>query len=184
MDDTKLMKDQPIPKNESIIINLLNRSLPNISLQNQDGNFLKLNRNDTFRLVIYFYSMTGHPNKKLPNNWDKIPGAKGCTIENSSFRDNYEKLLEFNALPIGVSTQTVDDIKEMTLRLGIQHDILSDSDLKCIHELSLPTFLIDNKTFIKRMTIIVEKNTIKKVFYPVVSVNKHVDNILKWLKQN
>ena len=50
---------------------------------------MQLNRKDTFRLVIYFYSMTGNPNKKLPKNWDKIPGARGCTLENSFFRDNF-----------------------------------------------------------------------------------------------
>ena len=43
---------------------------------------------------------------------------------------------------------------------------------------------INNKTFLKRLTIIVEKNIIKKVFYPVVSVNKHIENILKWLQEN
>ena len=69
-------------------------------------------------------------------------------------------------------------------RLGIQYDILSDSDLICTRKLSLPTFSVDNKTFIKRLTLIVEKNVVKKVFYPIVSINKHIDNILKWLKEN
>ena len=159
-------------------------ALPLISLPNQDGILLKLNRTDTFRLVIYFYSMTGHPDKKLPNNWNQIPGASGCTLENSTFRDNYEKLIELNALPIGVSTQKIQDIKEMTIRLGIQYDILSDSDLICIKKLSLPTFSVNNEIFIKRMTIVVEKNIIRKVFYPVVSVNNHVDEVLEWLRKN
>ncbi len=43
---------------------LINRKFPDISLPNQDGHYLKLNRSDTFRLVIYFYSLTGHPKKK------------------------------------------------------------------------------------------------------------------------
>ena len=184
MDDTKLMKDQPIPEGERKYDHLLNSQLPLISLPNQWGNLLQLNRTDTFRLVIYFYSMTGHPQKQLPKNWNKIPWATGCTLENCNFRDNYEKLIELNAIPIGISTQTTDDIKEMIDRLGIQYDILSDSDLICTRKLSLPTFSVDNKTFIKRLTLIVEKNVVKKVFYPIVSINKHIDNILKWLKEN
>ncbi len=183
MDDTKLMKDQPIDENKELQ-NLLNKSLPSILLPNQSGNLLKLNREETFRLVIYFYSLTGNPNKKLPENWKSIPGAEGCTLENCNFRDNYEKLIQLNALPIGISTQTVDDIKEMTKRIGLQFDVLSDSNLICTQKLNLPTFEVNNSTFYKRFTIIVEKNIIKKVFYPVVSVNKHVDNILKWLKEN
>ena len=184
MDDTKLIKDQLLHDNININDILHNTSLPSISLPNQDGIFLKINRIETFRLVIFFYSMTGHPNKKLPHNWNNIPGAKGCTLENSIFRDNYNNLIELNALPIGVSTQSVEDIKEMTQRLRIQFDILSDFDLILAKELSLPLFSINEKYFIKRLTMIVEKNTIKKIFYPVVSINKHIDDILLWLKEN
>ena len=178
------MKDQLIPDNIRIIDNLTNKSLPPISLKNQWGNKLQLNRSDTFRLVIYFYSMTGHPDKKLPENWNKIPGAEGCTLENCNFRDSYDNFIELNALPIGISTQTVDDVREMTQRMNIKYDVLSDCDLVCVNTLSLPTFSINKKTFIKRLTIIVENNIIKKVFYPVVCINKHVDNVLKWLKEN
>ncbi len=181
MDDTNFMKDQPIDEVKRVIKSLVNKPLPSISLPNQGGNLLKLNRTDTFRLVVYFYSMTGNPNKKLPKNWKQIKGASGCTLENCLFRDNYDKLIQLNALPIGVSTQSLDDIKEMTLRLNIKYDILSDLNLLCTNTLALPTFSIDNKTYIKRITIIVENNIIKKVFYPVVSINKHVDDIIKWL---
>ncbi len=184
MDDTKFLKDQPIHENDPLSMSLEGRSLPKISLPNQEGNLLRLNRSDTFRLVIYFYSLTGHPKEKLPENWYQIPGAKGCTLENCNFRDNYQKLIESNALPIGVSTQSVEYIKEMTIRLGIQYDILSDSNLYCVSKLSLPTFTIDNTVFIKRSTIIVEKNIIKKVFFPIFSIHKHINDVLKWLKEN
>ena len=63
MDDTKIIKDQPIPENDRSIDHLQGKILPKIALLNQNGNLLKLNRSDTFRLVIYFYSLTGHPKK-------------------------------------------------------------------------------------------------------------------------
>ena len=184
MDDTKLIKDQQIPDPITISDKLLNTSIPLISLPNQWGNLLQLKRNDTFRLIIYFYSMTGNPDKKLPKNWNSIPGVKGCTLENCKFRDNYENFIQLNAIPIGISTQSIDDIKEMTNRLNIQYDILSDADLLFTKKLSLPTFTVDNKIYIKRLTIIVEKNMIKKIFYPIVSISKHVETVLKWLKEN
>ena len=140
MEDTKFDIDQFILNENETLSHLIDKTLPDISLPNKDGILLKLNRNDTFRLVIFFYSLTGNPKKKLPINWDKIPGAKGCTFENLSFRDNYEKLIELNAVPIGISTQTVEDIKEMSERLKINFDILSDSNLKCSNKLSLSTF--------------------------------------------
>ncbi len=184
MDDTKLRKDQLIPENDNTCAHLFNMSLPKISLPNQQGNLLKLYRSDTFRLVIYFYPMTGNPKKKLPNNWENIPGTSGCTLQNCFFRDNYENLIQLNALPIGISTQSVEDIKEMTLRLAIQFDILSDFKQELTNSLFLPTFEVEKKVYLKRLTIIVEKNIIKNVFYPVNSVNKHIDEIIRWLKKN
>ena len=184
MEDTKFDIDQFILNENETLNHLKDKVLPNISLPNKDGVLLKLNRNDTFRLVIFFYSLTGNPKKKLPINWDKIPGAKGCTFENLSFRDNYERLIELNAVPIGISTQTIEDIKEMSERLKINFDILSDSNLKCSNKLSLSTFSVSGKTYIRRSTIIVEKNIVKKIFYPIFSIEKHIKEIIEWLKKN
>ncbi len=184
MEGTKFNKDHNINKRDQSCNHLQDMALPEISLPNQDGNLLKLNRKETFRMVIYFYSLTGNPKKKLPKNWEEIPGAKGCTYENSSFRDNYENLIKLNALPIGISTQSIEDIREMRERLKIQFDILSDYNLNCVNKLSLPTFSVSNRTFIKRSTIIVEKNIIKKVFYPILSINKHINEVLEWLREN
>ena len=163
---------------------LINRKFPDISLPNQDGHYLQLNRSDTFRLVIYFYSLTGHPKKKLPENWNKIPGANGCTLQNCSFRDNYEKIIKMNAIPIGVSTQPIEYIKEMTSRLMINYDVLSDIDLTLVKALKLPTFSINKQVYLKKFTLIVDNNTIKKVFYPINSIDKHISEVLKWLQTN
>ena len=158
--------------------------LPEISLPNQDGRKLSLNRRDTFRLVLYFYPMTGNPNKPLPKNWDNIPGARGCTPETCSFRDNYDELIKLNSIPIGITSQKVDHNKEMTERLRIPFDILSDSSFELTKLIKLPTFSIDEKIFIKRLTIILEKSVIKKVFYPVFPPDLHINDVLAWLKKN
>lgn len=184
MNLTNLPTDLSKFKNDNTCDNLLNSILPSISLPNQDNNLLKLNRSDTFRLVLFFYPMTGHPNRSLPENWHLVPGASGCTSQNCSFRDNYDNLIVANALPIGITTQSVDEIKEMSLRLNLPFDILSDHNLKLSSCINLPTFKIKNKIFIKRMSIIVENSIIKKVFYPIYSPNKHINDVLKWLNKN
>lgn len=163
---------------------LKNKNFPNISLPNQDGNLLILHRLDTFRMVLYFYPMTGRPDRPLPDNWNNIPGAKGCTIQTCSFRDNYDEIISLNAVPIGISSQSVDDNKEMTSRLKVPYDVLSDEKLELCTELNIPTFLVDSKVFLKRITLIVEKNIIKKVFYPINDISKHIEEVLKWLKEN
>ena len=88
----------PIPENDGGCDHLLNSRLPNISLPNQDRNLLNLNRTDTFSLIIYFYPLTGHPKKPLPQNWDNIAGARGCTPQNCSFRDSYDEFLKLNTI--------------------------------------------------------------------------------------
>ena len=163
---------------------LENTNFPNISLPNQDGNLLNLHRPDTFRMVLYFYPMTGRPDRPLPDNWNNIPGAKGCTIQTCSFRNKYDEIISLNAVPIGISSQNVDDNKEMTTRLKVPYDVLSDEKLELSKELNIPTFLVDSKFFLKRITLIVEKKIIKKIFYPINDINKHIEEVLKWLKTN
>ena len=173
-----------ITENFSDMNTLKNNNFPNISLPNQDGNLLNLDRLDTFRMVLYFYPMTGRPDKPLPDNWNNIPGAKGCTIQTCLFRDSYDEIISLNAVPIGISSQSVDDNKEMTNRLKIPYDILSDEKLELSDELNIPTFSVKSKIFLKRITLIVEKKIIKKVFYPINDINKHIEEVLKWLKEN
>ena len=173
-----------ILENEGVMDTLKNKNFPNISLPNQDGNLLNLHRLDTFRMVLYFYPMTGRPDRPLPDNWNNIPGAKGCTIQNCSFRDKYDEIITLNAVPIGISSQSVNDNKEMTSRLRIPYDVLSDDKLELSNALNIPTFSVNSKFFLKRITLIVEKKIIKKVFYPINDINKHIEEVLKWLKEN
>ena len=184
MNFTKLPTNLPKPENDGACKHLEGMMIPDISLPTQNGNLLKLNRSETFRLIIYCFPMTGHPKKALPKDWNEIPGARGCTPQTCSFRDNYNELIIQNSLPIGISTQSVEDLKEMTIRLKVPYDILSDHNLLFSNSLRLPTFSIENKKFIKRLTLIVEKKMIKHVFYPIFSPDKHINEVLDWLKKN
>ncbi len=89
-----------IPEDEAHVKNLKNKSFPNISLPNQEGNLLCLHRLDTFRMVLYFFPMTGRPDRPLPDNWNNIPGVKGCTIQTCLFRDNYDEIISLNAVAV------------------------------------------------------------------------------------
>ena len=173
-----------IPEDDGAADHLRNKTILDIALPNQDGNLLQLKRSDTFRIILYIFPMTGRPDRPLPDNWNQIPGAKGCTIQTCSFRDNYDALINLNAIPIGISTQCVDDNKEMTSRLGLPYDVLSDEKLELKKLLNLPIFLINNQAYLKRLTLVIEKNIIKKVFYPIFPINTHVEEVLKWLQKN
>lgn len=184
MNFTDLPKNLPKPKNDGGCDHLLNALIPDISLPTQNENLLKLNRLDTFRLVIYCFPMTGNPNRPLPDNWDMIPGARGCTPQTCSFRDHYDELIKQNALPIGLSTQSTEDLKEMTTRLNVPFDVVSDQQLVFTSSLNLPTFSINDKKFIKRLTLIVDQSVIKYFFYPIFPPDLHIFEVLDWLKNN
>ena len=184
MNFTDLPTNLTNPENDDACDHLKGKIIPNISLLTQDNSYLKLYREDTFRLVFFCFSMTGHPEKPLPNNWDNIPGAQGCTSQQCSIRDNYDEIIVNNALPIGLSTQSIEDLKEMTLRLRIPYDVLSDINLTFSSSLDLPTFTVDNNSYIKRLTLIVEQTVIKHVFYPIFPPDQHVKEVIKWLEEN
>ena len=177
-------KKFPMPQDDGGSKHLHNINIPSISLPNQEGNLLHLDRSDTFRVILYFFPMTGRPDMPLPENWNIIPGASGCTLETSKFRDHYYDFIGLNAVPIGISTQSVEYNKEMTKRLDVPFDVLSDQNLELKNAFSLPTFSVNNKVYLKRLTLIIEKKNVKKVFYPIYPVDKHIDDLIKWLKEN
>ena len=63
----------PVPKNDGLCKHLLGMEIPEISLLTSNGDYIKLRRKESFRIVMYFYPMTGRPDKPLPKNWNDIP---------------------------------------------------------------------------------------------------------------
>jgi hypothetical protein len=61
------------------------------------------------RTVLYIYPLTGRPGTDLPQGWDATPGARGCTPETCSFRDQHDDLLAAGATAVfGLSSQDTD----------------------------------------------------------------------------
>ncbi len=71
------------------------------------------------RTVIYCYPMTGAPGVALPEGWDLIPGARGCTPQACGFRDHAGELAELGAAVFGLSTQSTEYQREMAERLHL-----------------------------------------------------------------
>ena len=128
--------------------------------------------------------MTGRPDVKLPDGWNEIPGARGCTPQSCSFRDNFEKLKSLNANVYGISTQSTNYQKEVKERLHLPYEILSDENLELTKKLNLPTFEIENMILTKRITLICKDSKIIKFFYPVFPPDKNVDEVISWIEKS
>src|SRR5581483_10645599 len=95
--DFPLPSDLPRPVNDGAADHLAERSMPKICLPSTEGRMVDLSDLSAPRTVIYCYPMTGVPGKPLPDGWDNIPGARGCTPQTCSFRDHYRNLLQLKA---------------------------------------------------------------------------------------
>jgi len=134
--------------------------------------------------VIFFYPMNGSPDSPPMIGWNDIPGARGCTPQSCSVRDNYSTFKKQGVKVFGVSAQSLIDQKEASARLNLPFELLNDSQLKLTKATNLPTFEYDSSTYIKRITIIFEDGVIKKVFYPVFPPHENVNDVIEWLEHN
>ena len=96
--------DLPRPIDDGACDHLIGMKLPNIDLIATDGSLVNLSAQSR-KTVIYCYPMTGKPGVPLPDGWDEIPGARGCTPQSCSFRDHHAELSALGADVFGLSTQ-------------------------------------------------------------------------------
>jgi peroxiredoxin len=180
--DFPLPADLPRPIDDSGADHLAGMGMPRILLLSTKGRIVDLSALSAPRTVIYCYPMTGVPGKPLPEGWDMIPGARGCTPQTCSFRDHHEELAEMGAEVYGLSTQTTEYQLEMAERLHLPFEILSDAEFKLVDALRLPTFVAEGVRLVKRLTLIVRNGRIEHVFYPVFPPNESAGEVVNWLK--
>jgi peroxiredoxin len=173
----------PRPIDDGAAAHLEGVILPHVVLQATDGASVNLGELKG-QFVIYVYPMTGRPEVPLPDGWDDIPGARGCTPQSCSFRDHYGELKEFGAGVFGLSTQTTEYQREARDRLHLPFQLLSDSALQLKSALRLPSFTVAGMELFKRLTLIAEDGRIRKVFYPVFPPDRNADDVLAWLRSD
>ena len=171
----------PQPVDDGAAAHLEGTLLPDLLLPATDDTSVHL-RELRGRWVIYIYPMTGRPGIPLPDGWDGIPGARGCTPQSCSFRDHYSELKELRTDVIGLSSQSSDYQREARDRLHLPFQLVSDQTLQLKHALGLPTFSVDGMELFKRITLIVLDGRITKVFYPVFPPDRSADEVLTWLR--
>jgi peroxiredoxin len=181
--DPNVLPDHiPVPQDDGAARHLTGAKLPAVVLQATDGSQVDLSKLRG-RTVVYVYPRTGVPGQPLPEGWDAIPGARGCTPQSCSFRDNFAEIKRLGIAHLfGLSTQGTAYQREAVERLKLPFPILSDERLELARALKLPTFTAAGMTLLKRMALVIDEGVIGKVFYPVFPPDKNADEVAAWLQ--
>jgi peroxiredoxin len=177
-----LPDDLPVPEDDGACDHLPGRALPALSLQATTGGTIDLATVGAGRTsVLFIYPRTGKPGEPLPEGWDLIPGARGCTPQSCAFRDLHGEFSERGVEVLGLSAQSPHDQAELAERVHLQFPVISDPELKLAEALALPTFEVAGMTLYKRVTLVIRDGEIAKVFYPVFPPDRNAAEVLAWL---
>ncbi len=174
----------PVPENDGAADHLVGLRVPDITLKSSGGGPVQLGSLPMGRTILYLYPLTGRPGTDLPEGWDAIPGARGCSTEACDFRDHFAELKAAGAEEVwGLSSQDVDYQAEVVRRLRLPFHMLSDETFALADALRLPTFAADgHPRLYTRLTMVIRDGRIEHVFYPIFPPNTHAQQVLDWLR--
>jgi len=175
----------PAPVNDGACAHLVGSTLPCVALPATDGQSYDVSALSG-RTVVFAYPRTGVPGEpSLVDDWDMIPGARGCTPQTCAFRDLYADLRAAGADAVfGLSTQTTEFQSAMVARLTVPFPVLSDAGLRLTEALRLPTLDVAGQTLIKRLSLIIDNGVVSAVQYPVFPPDTNAADVLDWLRAN
>jgi peroxiredoxin len=164
----ELPADLPVPVDDGACEHLVGRRLPD--WLSEPG-----------LLVLYVYPRMGHPDEAVPQAWDEIPGARGCTPQSCAFRDAHAELQALGARVVGLSTQSAEEQRERIERLHLPFELVSDRGLALRDALGLPTFEFEGRELYRRVTLVARDGAIERVFYPVFPPDRNAAEVLDYL---
>lgn len=174
----------PTPQDDGAMDHVAGAALPSVPLTRTGGGTVDLSAL-TGTLVLYAYPKTGQPGTDMPDGWDMIPGARGCTPQTCAFRDHRADLVALGVDHLfGLSAQTTDYQAEVVERLHLPFPLLSDADGALRDAMRLPSFEAAGERLLKRFSLIARDGVVQKVFYPVFPPDQDATNVIAWLAEN
>src|SRR5512146_1735222 len=134
---------------------------PDFKLQNQGGEAISLKDYKGKNIVLYFYPKDN---------------TSGCTKEACSFRDEFPKFKNLDAVILGVSPDSIASHKKFAQKYDLPFTLLSDEEKKVLGDYGVwkEKNMYGRKYMgVERTTVIIDENgKIKKIF-PKVKVDGH-----------
>lgn len=158
---------------------LVGRRLEPAALPGHDGT-LTDPVGSTRRTVLYCFPGADVPGSGFyPPGWGEIPGAAGCTLESTTYRDRHPDFVAAGVTVRGVSTQRPDQLRGFAAHAGLPFTLLSDAELELAGSLRLPTFRAGGADRLKRLTLLVNRDrVVEAVLFPITDPAGSVDQAL------
>lgn len=180
---TSLPDNLPEPEDDGAAGYLQGERIPELTLATSNNATVDLSALGAGRTIIYIYPLTGRPGQDLPDGWDAIPGARGCSTEACDFRDHHAELHRAGATRVyGMSSQSVEYQAEVVERLHLPFTMISDPTFSVADALGLPSFPAPgHNRLYARLTLVIRDSVIEHVFHPIFPPNAHAQQVLDWL---
>ena len=140
---------------------------PSFNLQDQNGDWHKLEDYSGQWLAVYFYPRDDTP---------------GCTTEACNFRDNIYAFKAIGAAVVGISVDDVESHKEFSDKYKLPFTILADSD----NETSTAYGVLRDYKLIKiasRQSFLIDPDGNIAKHYDDVDPDEHTDQVLADIKE-
>lgn len=120
-------------------------------------------------LILYFYPKDSTP---------------GCTTQGQDFRNNYSKIKALNAEVLGVSRDSLKSHENFKCKQQFPFELISDQDerlCQLFDVIKMKSMYGKQVQGIERSTFLIDPKGVLKHEWRKVSVNGHVDEVMKTL---
>ncbi|MEU8421192.1 winged helix-turn-helix transcriptional regulator [Micromonospora sp. NPDC048835] len=164
---------------------LVGRRLPEVVLPAADGQPVAVAATGAWTVLYLFpgaYAPQAHDH---PPGWAEIPGARGCTLESTTYAKRHPDFAAAGARVYGVSTQRPDQLADFTAYAELPFPLLSDVDGRLGAGLSLPVFRAGGVTRFKRLTLLLDPTAVvRAVQFPVTDPAGSVQEMLTLVREH
>ncbi|MBM0278182.1 winged helix-turn-helix transcriptional regulator [Micromonospora tarensis] len=158
---------------------LVGQRMPEVVLPGPDGQSVAVGAAGGWRVLYFFPGAYAPGSTGYPPGWAEIPGARGCTLESTTYAKRHPDFRAAGVEVYGISTQRPDQLADFAAHAGIPFPLLSDQDGRLGAGLLLPVFRAGGLTRFKRLTLLVDASAVvRAVQFPVTDPAGSVDEML------
>jgi peroxiredoxin len=155
---------------------LVGRPIPSVVLTGYEGELFDLAKYVATPSVVYVYP--GAPCS--PNGGEVSAGLDGA--QHRGYMMFWQTFFMMKVKRLGVSSPPWQQLCASYDTDHVRHLLWSDPEFLMAEALGLPTFEADGVRWYRRLTMVILKGRITKVFYPVTPPMEDAQNVFDWLQ--